>query len=118
MAETLTDKQIRFSSYVPLLLNYAKACGFEYRIDFVRRCEECQIGHKRSLHRLRLAIDIIFRRDGSDIKDGSPDGPIKEVGEFWESLAPDCCWGARFIKSNGEPMNDGGHFSLEYKGMK
>ena len=108
--ETLAKKQIRFSGYVKDLLVYADILGFEYRIDYVRRCEDCLVGHIKSCHKSRLAVDILFHSDGKLVKDGSPDGPLKELGEFWESLAPDCRWGGRW--------RDGGHFSLEHQGIK
>lgn len=70
-------------------------------------------GITRSLHRLRLAVDLHLFRD----KDGDGDMDYltdteshRSLGEWWETLHPLCRWGGRW--------GDGNHYSLEHEGRK
>ena len=103
---TIGEKQALLTRSLALLINYMIAMGFEPRLKFVRRCDECPVGHERSLHKLSLAADIDLFLDG----DYQPDTITHEVfGDFWESLGPYHVWGGRF--------DDGNHYSIEHGGM-
>lgn len=61
-----------------------------------------------SLHYLGLANDTsIFKQDGTWLNKTEDHTPY---GEYWESLHPDCRWGGRFKKT------DGNHYSIAYQG--
>ena len=67
-----------------------------------------------SLHYSRLAVDMnLFKQDDHGrwqwITHGSDPAWIK-MGEFWESLDPECAWGGRF--------DDANHLSIQYRGRK
>lgn len=64
-------------------------------------------GIRNSLHELGLAVDFDLYIDG---KWQSRTEDHKAIGEYWESLDPECCWGGRF--------GDGNHYSLTFGGRK
>lgn len=118
---TLHEKQILFSRLVSQLLDTLAlwrievAFGETWRSpeEAARHAEEHD-GIKNSLHTLRLAIDLLFYKDGiylTDTKD------YELAGAYWKSLSnPEegyvCAWGGDFSKP------DGGHFSIEHNGTK
>ena len=60
-----------------------------------------------SIHQDKLAVDLnLFK--GGDYLEQTEDHRI--LGEYWETLGPDCRWGGKF--------RDGNHYSLEYQGRK
>jgi len=65
------------------------------------------IGIVMSLHRLKLAIDLILFKNGEPCWDSEQYEPL---GIFWKSLNPLCRWGGDFSNP------DGGHFSLTHQG--
>ncbi len=111
----LSDKQKRFTHLLARLIDYAYLNGYElttgdaYRDPrvFGEVGESKGYGRSRSNHKLRLAMDFNLFKDGKWLKYTED---FKELGEYWESLAPDCSWGGRF--------NDGNHFSIEYQGRR
>jgi hypothetical protein len=58
-----------------------------------------------SLHKLKLAKDLNFIKDGRLMVKTSD---FQELGEWWEKQHELCRWGGRF--------NDAGHFSLAHDG--
>jgi hypothetical protein len=65
------------------------------------------IGIVNSVHRLKLAKDVILTKHGkvcNKLED------YVELGEWWEGLHPMCRWGGRF--------HDAYHFSLEHQGRR
>jgi len=111
MSETLREKQSRFTRYVGMLIEWADLQGYELTFGETWRTPEQAalnaakgIGIKNSLHCDRLAVDFNLFRGGKLTADHRP------LGEYWESLAPDCRWGGRF----GDPP----HFSIEHGGRK
>ena len=65
----------------------------------------------KSVHKLRLAIDLNLFVDGDYISDGNHSAYL-ELGELWESLDPMARWGGRF------QSGDANHFSFEHEGFK
>jgi len=137
MSETLRQKQSRFVRYVGLLIEWADLQGYEMTFgEAWRTPEQAELnampgavrqavikalrpvlpaladllekhprkGIRNSLHSDRLAVDFNLFRGGKLTQDYKP------LGEYWESLAPDCRWGGRF----GDPP----HFSIEHGGRK
>jgi len=116
MTETLRQKQSRFVRLTNLLVKFALDQGYELTYGETRRApEQAKLNAARgagignSLHNDGLAIDYNLFRDGKYLKTTAAHRPL---GEYWESLAPDCCWGGRFKR------NDGNHYSIEYQGRK
>jgi hypothetical protein len=97
-----------------MLIEYAYAQGYELTLgeawrtpEQAQRNAQAERGIAKSLHVERLAIDLNLFRGGKWL-DKSEDH--KPLGEYWESLAPDCRWGGRF--------GDGNHYSIEHAGRK
>ena len=117
---TLRQQQAKFAHMVALLILFAEQRGYEVTISHVLRCEDCPVGAKRSLHKLKLAIDLNLFRNGKYLSSTEAHRPL---GEFWESIGGS--WGGRFTKKvieNGSektvPNPDGNHYSLEWQGRK
>lgn len=102
---TLGHAQEIFARMVPRLIDKAHEIGFEVRIGHVMRCQDCRAGHKDSLHKLKLAIDLNIFKNGRYLTGTDDHRPL---GEYWESLGG--TWGGRFF--------DGNHYSLAYGDMK
>ena len=111
--ETLGQKQRRFGRMVAALLNKALEMGYEYTFGDAFRDTRLHgdFGQKRgygaakSLHKLKLAIDLNLFKDGKYLSSTEAHRPL---GEWWESIGG--TWGGRF--------NDGNHYSLEHGGCK
>lgn len=134
----LGEKQELFAELLPGLIKKALRLGYKVRIGEVQRgeqqakynathCRRCKKaktdkahgagGHKfrsigilNSLHRQKLAIDIILFFRGKPRWDT---GSYRLLGQWWEKQDELCRWGGRF---RGRP--DGGHFSLTHGGRK
>lgn len=104
----LHDAQATFTSMVAELIKQAQKLGFTPVLDYARRCRECPIGSQNSLHRDRLAVDLLLFRNGEYLK---ATYHYEDLGLWWEELGG--CWGGRF-----KPRADGNHFSLEYNGRR
>ena len=65
-------------------------------------------GIRNSLHTKRLAIDLqLFDAAGKWITE---EYPYRLLGEYWEGLAADHCWGGHF--------GDTPHYSISHEGTK
>lgn len=102
---TLGEKQRKFTRMVGQLIQWAYEHGYELTFGDAYRDPRCPYGHKNSLHRKRLAVDLNLFRDGEYLTSTEDHRPL---GEFWESIGGS--WGGRF--------NDGNHYSLEHEGMR
>lgn len=100
----LGDKRRQFSKMVGLLLHYAEVLGYDYALDYVKRCDDCHIGHPNSTHKSGLAIDLHLYHFGHYITDGSGH---KELHDFWDLMG-----GAERIP------HDMNHYSLEWQGVR
>ena len=115
MSETLGEKQRRFARMVPRLLDKAHELGFEVSLGDAYRDPRVHgsFGRKkgysapRSVHKLRLAIDLNLFRDGRYLTRSEDHRPL---GEWWERQYPDARWGGRW--------HDGNHYSFEHGGCK
>lgn len=109
----LGEKQELFMRLLPRLIDKAHSLGFEIRGGDLFRDprlhgahgEKLGYGHRKSCHKLKLAIDLNIFKDGAFLQKTEYH---KELGEWWESQHELCRWGGRF--------NDGNHYSLEHNG--
>lgn len=101
----LLKRQQQFASMLPKLFQFILDQGYSFTLGDAFRDARCNYGSKRSLHKIRLAIDINLFQGDKYLKDTSDH---QKVGEFWESLGGS--WGGRF--------NDGNHYSLSFNGMR
>lgn len=107
MSETLRQKQSRFASMVPRLIDKAIEMGYEvtlgdaYRDPRVHGAigEKVGYGSTMSLHKQRLAIDLNLFKGGKFLSSTEAHKPL---GEWWESQGGS--WGGRF--------EDGNHYEL------
>lgn len=113
---TLGQQQRRFLPFVAKLIDWTYAQGYELTAgELYRTPEQAALNAKsgagiaHSLHTQRLAIDLQLFKDGVYLTDSAQYTPL---GAFWESLDPECCWGGRFSKP------DGNHFSITWGGFK
>ncbi len=102
---TLREKQSEFARMVCDLIRHGTHCGYEFTFGDAYRDPRVMYGHQRSLHQMRLAVDLNVFRDGEYLTDGKM---FEDLGEFWEQLGGS--WGERF--------GDGNHFSLAHRGMR
>lgn len=114
MSDSLSQKQRRFVRYVGLLIEHAYALGYELTFaEAYRTPEQARFnaqngtGIGNSLHTQRLAIDLNLFKDGKFLTTSADHQPL---GEWWEKLDPDCRWGGRFSRP------DGNHYSLAHDG--
>ncbi len=105
----LGDKQRVFTQLIGLLITEAYRLGYELTFGDAYRDDRCPYGHQNSLHRKRLAIDLNLFKNGVWL---TKTEDHTELGVFWENLHPDCKWGGRFQKA------DGNHYSYQHQGMK
>lgn len=101
----MREKQAQFAQMVARLIQKAAELGYEVTLGDAYRDPRVPYGHPKSLHRLRLAIDLNLFRNGQ-LLEGTEDHRL--LGEWWESIGG--TWGGRF--------NDGNHYSLAHGGMQ
>jgi hypothetical protein len=114
--KTVNQKQFLFAALLPKLINKAldMSCTVSLR-ELWRTKEQAEIyaaqgkGIKNSLHCKGLAIDLILFKHGTPLWSNED---YRELGEFWESLHPLCCWGGHFRR------RDAFHFSITHGGVK
>ena len=110
---TLGEKQELFARLHMLLLMHLHASGYSVREKYLLRCEDCPVGHPRSVHKSGLAIDI--RLAISPVPGIRPKLLSRQAAEkahakahdFWESIG-----GAKRIPG------DLGPYSLAHQGMR
>ena len=102
---TLRQRQSRFTFFVGKLILKAYELGYEltHGCAYHVPCPKCgAYEHAEvSWHKDRLAIDLNLFKDGRYLTSTKAH---RELGEYWESLDPECSWGGRF--------NDGNHYSF------
>ena len=103
---TLREKRCVFTWNISLLILKANTMGYEVGGAFLKRCDNCLVGKKKSKHKQSLAMDLDLYSDGTWL-DKTEDH--KPLGEMWEKMGG--VWGGRFSSP------DGNHY--EYgKGLK
>jgi hypothetical protein len=114
--KTVKQKQFLFAALLPELIRHALELSFTVSLkELLRTKEQAAIyaaegkGIKNSLHCKGLAIDLILFKDGEPCWDKES---YRELGEYWESLHPLCCWGGHFKR------RDAYHFSITHGGVK
>lgn len=107
----LGEKQELFAELMAHLLHHAFILGYTVRIGHVFRSKEEaeRLGFPRSLHTKKLAVDLNLFKDGKFLRKTSDHA---ELGAFWKSLHPLCCWGGDFTRP------DGNHYSVTHNGVK
>jgi hypothetical protein len=111
--ETLGQKQKRFAKLLPRLIDKAHELGYEVSLGdafrdprvFGQLGESKGYGHRKSAHKMRLAVDLNLFKDGKFLQATDDHKPL---GEWWESQGGS--WGGRF--------NDGNHYALEHEGVR
>lgn len=118
---TLSQKQRLFCKFVGELITWGYEHGYEFTFGDAYRSPEAAAamaaqgkGITRSLHTLRLAVDLNLFISGEYRSDTEAYRPL---GDFWKSLSqPEldirCTWGGDFSRP------DGNHFSLEHEGVR
>jgi len=101
----LLDKQLLFTQKVATLIAAIFAAGYACKFGHAKRCMECPVGHKRSLHKQSLAVDLLLFKGQGYLQDTAD---YEAFGRLWESWGG--TWGGRW--------GDGNHFSFEHDGMK
>lgn len=104
------ERQRLLTRLLPRLLDKAHELGFELTMGdgyrdprvFGMPGESKGYGSIWSGHKLRLAVDLNLFRDGKYLTRTEDHKPL---GEFWESLHPECRWGGRF--------EDGNHYEIK-----
>jgi hypothetical protein len=105
----LKDKRIKYTKLLCQLVEWGNNHP-NWELAFGRDYDEAheQFHHMlNSLHYRGLANDLALYISGVYQTKTETYEPL---GEYWESLDPECAWGGRF--------NDGNHFSLIYGGKK
>lgn len=112
----LRQAQSLFVQLVGKLIEFAYANGMELTFgeawrtpEQARRNADAGTGVLNSLHTDRLAVDLNLFVGGVFID--STEGH-RRLGEFWESLHPNCRWGGRFRRA------DGNHYSFTPDGKR
>jgi len=90
---------------VASLIQQAYALGYEVTLgeawrspEEAARLAKTGAGIAKSLHIERLAIDLNLFKDGVYLSSTAAHRPL---GEWWEKQSPDCRWGGRFARADG-----------------
>jgi hypothetical protein len=116
------DRQSGFSLDIARLRLWAHQRGYKMTLGDAYRDPrlfgpngEHPYSHPRSLHRHRLAVDWnVVLPDG---RFATTYDDYLPLGEHWERLNDENCWGGRFAPAD-DPGCDPPHFSRRWGGMK
>ena len=101
---TLGEKRRKFTHMLAMLILHAEDEGFGVAVDFVKRCEDCRVGHRNSTHKKGLAADLHLYRDGVYLDSGEEH---KTLHDFWDSMG-----------GSARIDHDLNHYSLEDGGVR
>ncbi len=110
---TLGEKQELFSRLMMLQLIHFHAAGYSVRGGHWLRCGDCKVGAKNSVHKSKLAFDIILSVSPAPgerprVLTGKTAEKAHSKGhDYWDSIG-----GAKRIDG------DLNHYSLEHGGMR
>lgn len=106
---TLRQVQSEFVVCIAKLIEFA--LDHEYDLTFGdahRSPEECsRLGHEKSCHGIRLAVDFNLFSKGKYLKTTNEHALL---GEYWKTLHDLARWGGDW--------DDGNHYSFEWHGRK
>jgi len=108
----LSEKQRLFTRYIAHFLQWCYLQGYEITLGEAWRTVEQQARYiksgrsqtMKSKHLDRLALDINLFVNGAYTADLEAYRPL---GEYWESLHPECKWGGSW-----ETFKDAPHFQM------
>ncbi len=113
----LLEAQQTFAFDVARLILEAVALGYQVTLawayrppEFAAMYAKMKKGIPKSLHELRLALDLNLFRDGVYLTDTESYRPL---GDHWKSLRPENAWGGDF-----QLYPDGNHFSRAWEGRR
>jgi len=111
----LSDKQWKHVQMVGRLIRFAGDHGWQLAWADAYRDERVKYGSPNSLHRSRLAVDLVLRVDGVVQEGKTPESIAnwKVLGDYWKMIGG--TWGGDFT---GASAGDYNHFSLEHNGYK
>lgn len=101
---TLREKQSLFARKIAVLKLLAYEMGYELTEGDYYRDPRVPYGHKKSLHRFRLAADLNLFKNGKWLNDGTGHD---ELHDIWDKIG-----GAPRIE------NDLNHYSFAHYGMR
>lgn len=114
---TLREKQSLFALMVARLIVKAGELGYEITLgeayrspEEAKRLAKLGLGIEKSLHTLKLAIDINLFKDGKYL---SSTESHRKLGEWWESQS---YTGTDIIFTWGGRFKDGNHYSFKHDG--
>lgn len=117
---TLREKQSLFVVLVSKLIKFAGENGYQltfgeaWRPDITAQAyAKTGKGISKSLHRIRLAIDLNLFKNGRFIDNSAGH---KKLGEYWKSLGS--AYGVKTIWGGDFSKPDGNHYSIEHEGIK
>jgi len=94
---TLRERQSKFAHLTAYLILFANQRGYEVTYGDAWAHEEDGRHKANSKHYQRLAVDLNLFRNGKYLMRTEDH---RELGEYWESLDPECVWGGRFEDGN------------------
>ena len=100
----MVNKQNKFAGMVAQLIIFAQSRGYQVTFGDAYRDPRVPYGHRKSTHRVRLAIDLNLFIDGEYVATDEAHAPLHD---FWDALG-----GAERI------VGDGNHYSLEHEGVR
>lgn len=99
------DTRRQFNRCLHALEAIIVAYGYQYTIEYVKRCDDCPVGHPRSTHKVGLAVDInLYDQENNYLSTGAEH---ELLHDHWDLLG-----GARRID------NDLNHYSFEWEGVR
>jgi hypothetical protein len=111
----LRELQSLHVEYTGLLIGWCKANGYQLTWGQTLRTQAeadanaaSGAGVSNSLHLIKLAVDFALFKDGVNLTNLEDFRPL---GEYWQSLDPQCRWGGTFAKPDAD------HFSITYGGV-
>ena len=104
----LLEAQVAFFKLVPRLIDFAVGAGYVATGGELQRSPQqaklnaaAGVGIQHSLHIQSLALDVkLYDADGRycDGTTAEDVAKYRDLGRFWTSLDPRCCWGGDFVK--------------------
>ena len=104
---SLGNKQRVFTKQVANLILFAYEIGYEMTFGDCYRDDRCDYGHKQSLHRSRLAVDLNLFKKGEYLQGKGAECGHTLMHDYWDTVG-----GAERIDK------DLNHYSFEHNGIR